>query len=750
MKQADTSDSHCVFAKAIDLPTLPSSAVLHLFAFTRYRLYVNGVYVGRGPCRYQNQRPEYDSRDVRSLLKAGRNTVAVLVHRDAPTGRIMRHEPGFIASLEMTLAGRRHIISTDTSWLSMPDLSFGARQQAWSSIEEHLDARKTADWAQPDLSSPIWQPSIVVAGSNEIKFFPRGIPLQLERERTCATGAPAIPVNLRAGNHIDLSLPEIAQAFHVLEMDAEAGSTLEVSYLLPGGDVNGTSTYLARSGTQTWIGGDTFAFRELRVRATSGNIRITRASVFEVRYPFERAASFKCSDPFLTQLWSICARSLELLSEDSYVDCADRERVEWTDDSPPAFDCTRVMMRGPDSDGSSHWGDSRLLRGLLRRIALTQQPDGQLKAHSCSERFDIHAIMEDRSCDWVVLLREYFESSGDKNLIEELWPTLLRLLDWFLDHRTDRGLVLEREWEVWDNPLRYQICEGTASNALVYRALQDASYLAGFIGRYADQQRFSLEGERLKATVNSLLWNSYAGAYDGAFFGTGAKTTRQFTGPIVDGHFQPTVQAQLFSLYCRIVPEDRVASVQRWVLSHLQDVKEPMSHYYLFRMLYEMEEPEQDGQVLRLIRSGWKKQVESPWQTSWEDLESDGSSKIHMYGIVPGSFLSEYALGVRRVGPVGDRSIVLEPRFGDLTYADGRTVTEFGPVDMKWVREADDTLRITCSIPPRLRTTLRLYRQGSNASMLIDGRHYHAQVSGNFIEAALEQGTHSIIYGTTS
>jgi len=29
------------------------------------------------------------------------------------------------------------------------------------------------------------------------------------------------------------------------------------------------------------------------------------------------------------------------------------------------------------------WVDSRLLKALLRRIALTQQADGQMKAHSC-------------------------------------------------------------------------------------------------------------------------------------------------------------------------------------------------------------------------------------------------------------------------------------------------------------------------------------------------------------------------------
>ena len=44
-------------------------------------------------------------------------------------------------------------------------------------------------------------------------------------------------------------------------------------------------------------------------------------------------------------------RGLEITSEDAYVDCADRERVEWMDCDPPAFDVTRVAMAGPAADG---------------------------------------------------------------------------------------------------------------------------------------------------------------------------------------------------------------------------------------------------------------------------------------------------------------------------------------------------------------------------------------------------------------
>jgi alpha-L-rhamnosidase len=746
--QASTPDLHCVFARGIDLATVPSLAVLHLFTFTRYRLYVNGSYIGRGPCRYQNQRPEYDSCDIRGHLRKGRNTLVVLVHRDAPTGRIMRHDPGLIATLEMLVSGERHLIGTDSSWLSIPELSFGPRAQAWSSIEEHIDARKTTEWTRPDLTRPIWQRSTLVSGGSDIRFFPRSTPLQLEQERAWTVPAPGLPVELSPGSEVEFSLAEIAQCFHLLEVDAEEGSRLEVSYDLPQGQTSGTCTYISRAGVQTWIGGDTFAMLRLRLRVTAGKLRLTRASAYEVRYPFERAAGFACSDPFLNQLWSLCARSLELLSEDSYVDCADRERVEWTDDSPPAFDCTRVMMRGPDERGRTHWGDARLLGGLLRRIALTQQPDGQLKAHSCSERFDIHAIMEDRTCDWVVLMREYLESCGDSTLVLELWPALLRLMQWYRQRTTARGLVLAREWEVWDNPLRYQVCEGAGLNAMVYRALVDASVLARNIGRQSDAAILTQQAQRLRDDYNHHLWNDGEGAYDGGLFGPGSEIRPQmgqpFVGPVVDGRFHPTAQANLFALYSGIVPTERIASVRKWVLHHLDEVRGVMSHYYLFQMLYGMEDKTQDEMVLQRMRSQWKNQVDSEWQTSWEELENGGGSKVHIYGLHPGYFLTAFVLGARREGPVERRAILVEPRFSGLDWAKGICVTEFGPVAMEWTRNAGRLSEITCVIPTNVQATLRLSMQEENGILEINGIAAQARDIDGWLKTALQPGRNSI------
>ena len=744
-----TADLHSVFLKTIKLPDRVLHARIHLACFTRYRLYVNGVYVGRGPCRYQNQRPEYDTRDLVPYLKTGVNRIVILVHRDAPTGRIMQHEPGLAALIEWSDARREHFVSTDASWLSAPDRSFQPRPKAWASIEENIDARIMPQWINPDPDVTEWTPSVIVAPAGQTTVWPRDIPLQAEARRKLAAPSPTLPLGLAAGDKATFGVGEIVQGFHILEMDAEAGSLVEVVYKLPQAEIAGQCTYICREGQQVYMGGDTFAFREIDVRIRSGKVTLRRIEITEVRYPFERVGSFECSDPFFNQLWRICARTLEILSEDAYVDCADRERVEWTDCSPPAFDCTRVMMRGPEKDDVSYWGDNRLLRGLLRRISLTQQPDGQMKAHSCSERFDIHAIMEDRTCDWVVLLREYYDSSADAAFIREMWPSLVRLLPWYFERTTERGLVQAREWEVWDNPLRYQVCEGAGLNAMVYRAVSDAAYLAQAVGMNVDHDYLSKKVELLGAAFNKLLWSDSDGAYYGALFGAGSKIQKQnepaIQGRIKDGRYPPTAQANLFALYAGVVPEDRVFSVRAWILSHVDEVREPMSHYYLFKVLYDMKQPQRDQQALELARRGWANQVESDWGTAWEDLEKGGGSKVHIYGVVPGYFLSANVLGARRVGPISDRNLIIEPRTSSLSFARGVCVTEFGPVQIEWRRTSNGGLRLKCDLPEAVHTELRLYYL-NKARLNVNGRDIEPIRKGNFVSTPLRSRRNIVVY----
>src|ERR1035438_7792622 len=228
-----TPDLHAVFAREFTLDALPTEAAVRLFAYTRYRLYINGVYCGRGPSRFQNQRPEYDTREITGALKMGCNLIAVLVHHDAPTGRIMRHEPGFAANLYFSNGEKEQVISTDAKWVCRPDLSIGPRDQAWSSIEEHIDGRKALDLTDLKLSLSGWPASVPAGGPDFFPVWPRTTPLQSETRHPWNAGATDLSqkrVDLQPGQQASFALDEIIQGYHILEFNADAGSELEISY----------------------------------------------------------------------------------------------------------------------------------------------------------------------------------------------------------------------------------------------------------------------------------------------------------------------------------------------------------------------------------------------------------------------------------------------------------------------------------------------------------------------------------------
>ncbi len=68
------------FRHDFDLAALPSAAPLVITADQGYRLYVNGKYVCRGPLRGHQKNWHYDTTDIRSYLKIGKNWIAAEVH----------------------------------------------------------------------------------------------------------------------------------------------------------------------------------------------------------------------------------------------------------------------------------------------------------------------------------------------------------------------------------------------------------------------------------------------------------------------------------------------------------------------------------------------------------------------------------------------------------------------------------------------------------------------------------------------
>lgn len=757
-QDAPTDSRFVAFRRAFDLPAADPSATLHIFADARYQLWINGRYVTGGPARFEPDGPEYDSLPVGTHLQPGRNVLVLLVlgHAGpAKSGKMRRHQPGLTARLEV---GGRAVLGTDAAWRWSDRTRYRPPLIDWANLTDRIDTRlEDGDWTAPDYDDRGWAPAVPVAGANWGPLTARRTPLLRDTPVNVAfADGVTLPRSLAAGERLAFTLPRLAQVYTIVDFtvedDAEAELALDyasatLERMGRGDHPYGGVTYHARPGRQVYVTSDSRGIADGALIVKSGRVTVHSLQLVERLYPFDVAGRFNSSDDFLNRLWAMSVRSCQVLSEDAYVDCADRERVEWMDCDPPAYDITRTALVGPADTpgGAPRLGDPRLLGAMLRRTALSVQPEGWVKAHTASDRFDIHAKMEDRACEWVKGARRYLDSTGDTALIREIWPVIVRQMDWFLAQRTERGLVLAREWIVWGNPVGYVTCEGAGLNAFVHRALVDAVHLGRAIGADTETARFAQAARDLAAAFDHVLWDEAAGNYASAYFPDAVKElpeNRRHQPKLAreNDRLAPTMFSALWALDQGIVPPAKQARVRAYLLANRGQAERIMTFYYLFNQLYAADTPALDREVLDTLRTKWAAMVASPWQASWEEFV--GASKAHIYGMFPGYFLSAHVLGVRPEMPAATRRLLIEPRLGDLAFAEGTVVTEQGLVAVAWHREPAG-LRFTVEIPAGTHAKLRLRHDGPVDAFQLDGPPAPVRAESGYLTAELTPGRHS-------
>ena len=122
----ELQETYVRFRRTFHLETDCGNARLLLSADSRYRLYVNGVYVAWGPARSYPWRQCVDEHDIGQLLRPGDNLIAVCVYQPGYShfSYVHRAQAGMLADL--SVAGESVCVS-DTSWKASPDTSFSRR-----------------------------------------------------------------------------------------------------------------------------------------------------------------------------------------------------------------------------------------------------------------------------------------------------------------------------------------------------------------------------------------------------------------------------------------------------------------------------------------------------------------------------------------------------------------------------------------------------------------------------------------------
>ena len=360
------------------------------------------------------------------------------------------------------------------------------------------------------------------------------------------------------------------------------------------------------------------------------------------KYPYERLAYFSSDDTLLNRLWNVCVNTVEVCSEDALVDCADRERAQWMADGYKMnYPVSRITLASRSLDGSYCYSDARLLKNMLRHVALSQLEDGRLQPMRPSDYKveDRHGVVDDYTCLFVQALREYFDRTSDRKFVEEMMPIAYKAMDYFLNRTTSNGLINAGEFVYFDNPLINVKCEGATINAYIYGSLNDLVYLSDVFSNSAKKDRYETASAGLFKNYNKLLWNGisyYSALIDKDNHDPNHNPpsfNEPYTGLLIDSRFAPpTPHAALMALYFNLVPLERKELTIKYLLQccDSKQVWWPYTSKYYPDLLYREDTPDMDKRAIDYIRKSFGHMADYQTGTTSEDWSS--GSFVHESG----------------------------------------------------------------------------------------------------------------------
>lgn len=151
------------FRKTIETASPAGFARIELFAQSRYHLWINGEYCGRGPVFHHPHRRPVAVYDVTRRWRVGRNVVAVSVYEPniAVHNAIPDGEPGVIARIEVRdQGGAARTWVTDASWRATDRTGWSAEtpRRGWAlAYVESFHARDgQPGWQEIDFDDSSW------------------------------------------------------------------------------------------------------------------------------------------------------------------------------------------------------------------------------------------------------------------------------------------------------------------------------------------------------------------------------------------------------------------------------------------------------------------------------------------------------------------------------------------------------------------------------------------------------------------
>jgi len=173
-----------LFRHQFTLPSGWQSVELAIIADTRYEVWLDRSWLGRGPARFSRVRQEFDTYAIPDL-PTGQHVLAVLVQYAPNTRRSESVQPALQAALRAWDGSSWQVVSaTGTDWKAAISPAWDADARLISELGligpmELLDLRGLpADWMQPGFDDSTWSQAQLVSPSPFPALSARTIPTE--------------------------------------------------------------------------------------------------------------------------------------------------------------------------------------------------------------------------------------------------------------------------------------------------------------------------------------------------------------------------------------------------------------------------------------------------------------------------------------------------------------------------------------------------------------------------------------------
>jgi alpha-L-rhamnosidase len=408
--------------------------------------------------------------------------------------------------------------------------------------------------------------------------------------------------------------------------------------------------------------------------------------------PLDYKGSFRCNDDQINKIWEVGAYTLHLTTREFFIDGLKRDRWMWSGDAYQSYLMNYYLFFDSPS---------------VSRTTFALRGKDPVTSH-------INTIM-DYSFYWFMGIYDFYQYTGNKQLVEQLYPRMKSLMDYCLSRRNNEGMMqgLAGDWVFidWADFQMSKAGEVSFEQLLFCRSLETMALCANIMNDTENEKLYTKLATDLKSKFFTAFWSDKENAF----------IHNRENGVMST---QVTPFTNMFAVLFNYLDQDKTKAVKQNVLLNPNALKitTPYMRFYELEALCKLGE---ENYVLNEIRDYWGGMINLGATSFWEKYNPAeknpellamygrpfGKSLCHSWGASPIYLLGKYFLGVKPDSP-GYETYSVEPCLGNLQWIEGDVPTPGGNIHVycstKEIRVKSDsgtgTLRFKSQTKPVCKT----------------------------------------------